>query len=102
VHFYACATLRMIKNTQGGIIARCPFCSKILSDQWLKRQGAAMMGKARGKAKARAKENAVRAARERWDNDPGREQHFRALAALAGVRQPKRKYKPLNSSLTNQ
>lgn len=45
-------------------MARCPFCKKILSDEWLKSQGASLMGKVGGKNKART--NAREAARARW------------------------------------
>lgn len=42
-------------------MARCPYCGKVLKDRWVKKQGAALMGKASGAAKARSKEIASRA-----------------------------------------
>jgi hypothetical protein len=48
-------------------MARCYHCGKILEDAWLKRQGAALMGKTSGQAKARSPELARKAALARWD-----------------------------------
>jgi hypothetical protein len=48
-------------------MAKCYHCGKILDDAWLKRQGAALMGKASGEAKARSPEMARKAALARWD-----------------------------------
>jgi hypothetical protein len=45
---------------------KCPFCKKILSDDWVKREGAALMGKASGQSKARSRAQAKAASRERW------------------------------------
>jgi hypothetical protein len=46
---------------------RCPFCDKILSDDFIKRGGAFLMGKAAtGKAKARSSDQARRAAMIGW------------------------------------
>jgi hypothetical protein len=51
-------------------MARCPHCHQILSDKWLKREGASLMGKARsGAAKARSKEKSTGAALLRWDQE---------------------------------
>jgi hypothetical protein len=51
-------------------MARCPHCHKILSDAWVKREGASLMGKARsGRAKARSHEQAAGAALLRWDQE---------------------------------
>lgn len=47
-------------------MAKCPHCHKVLSDAWVKRTGAALMGKAGGEAKARS--NAQAAANKRWEN----------------------------------
>jgi hypothetical protein len=43
---------------------RCPFCNGILSEDWLKKAAASLMGKAKGPTKARA--NAREAALARW------------------------------------
>jgi hypothetical protein len=48
-------------------MARCYHCGKVLDDAWLKRQGAALMGKTRGEAKARSPEVARKAALARWE-----------------------------------
>jgi hypothetical protein len=48
-------------------MARCYHCGKILDDAWVKREGAALMGKASGEAKARSPELARKAALARWD-----------------------------------
>ena len=48
-------------------MARCYHCGKILSDDWMKKQGASLMGKTGGEAKARA--NSREAARARWDRE---------------------------------
>jgi hypothetical protein len=45
-------------------MANCPFCNNPLSDDWLKRRAASLMGKAGGAAKARA--TARQAANARW------------------------------------
>jgi hypothetical protein len=45
-------------------MARCPFCKHILPDKWVRKQGAALMGKTGGEAKAR--NNARAAALARW------------------------------------
>jgi hypothetical protein len=51
-------------------MARCPHCHKILSDEWLKREGASLMGKTRtGAAKARSHKVASGAALLRWDQE---------------------------------
>jgi hypothetical protein len=51
-------------------MARCPHCHKILSDAFIKREGASLMGKARsGAAKARSHEQAAGAALLRWDQE---------------------------------
>jgi len=47
-------------------MSRCPYCDKILPDDWVKHNGAALMGKARGKRKARISQKASRAALTRW------------------------------------
>lgn len=46
-------------------MAKCPFCSKLLADEWLKREGASLMGKA-AKGKAKKRKTAAKAARLRW------------------------------------
>jgi hypothetical protein len=48
-------------------MARCYHCGKVLEDAWLKRQGAALMGKASGERKARSPELARKAALARWE-----------------------------------
>jgi hypothetical protein len=45
-------------------MSRCYHCGKILSDAWVKKQGAALMGKASGESKRRS--TASKAARQRW------------------------------------
>ncbi len=47
-------------------MSRCPFCNKILPDEWVKGQGAALMGKSGGPAKARRSEVASAAAQIGW------------------------------------
>ena len=47
-------------------MSRCPHCNEILSDDWVKRQGASLMGKKGGAVKARDYEQASNAARVRW------------------------------------
>jgi hypothetical protein len=51
------------------IMARCYHCGKVLEDDWLKRQGAALMGKTSGEKKARSSEQARQAALKRWEPD---------------------------------
>ena len=73
----------------------------MLSDKWLKHQGATMMGKAGGESKARSEVMASKAAKARWakhkpvkKEQPDREKAekaFATLRTLAGVKQPKRK-----------
>lgn len=46
-------------------MARCPFCHKILSDEWLKKEGASVMGRS-AKGKRKARDNAKEAAKSRW------------------------------------
>jgi hypothetical protein len=48
----------------------CPHCGEALSDDWIKRQGASLMGKSGGKSKARATERMQAAALKRWENTP--------------------------------
>jgi hypothetical protein len=48
-------------------MARCPFCNEILSDAWLKKMGATLMGKASGESKARSSEVTSAAASKRWN-----------------------------------
>lgn len=50
---------------QGEKMARCPFCNAILDDEWIKHQGASLMGKEGGKAKIRS--NAREASLTRWN-----------------------------------
>ena len=47
-------------------MARCPFCDHVLEDNWLKKMGATLMGKASGKSKARSREMTQAAANKRW------------------------------------
>jgi hypothetical protein len=47
-------------------MSRCYHCGKILSDEWIKREGARMMGKTSGESKARNREAASKAAKSRW------------------------------------
>ena len=70
-------------------MAKCPFCKKILPDDWVKREGAALMGRASGRSKARSRAQAKAASRERWDHE--REKTFGELRTLAGVPPPKKK-----------
>ena len=48
-------------------MARCPHCNKILEDAWLKKTGAALMGKASGESKSRGSEVTSAAAKKRWN-----------------------------------
>jgi hypothetical protein len=68
---------------------RCPFCKKILSDDWIKHEGAALMGKASGQSKARSRAQAKAASRIRWDQE--REKNFSELRTMAGIPPPKKK-----------
>jgi transposase-like protein len=45
-------------------MSKCPSCGKILPDEWIRRQGAALLGRKGGSAKART--NAREAANIRW------------------------------------
>jgi hypothetical protein len=45
---------------------RCYHCGEILSDEWLKKIGASLMGKKGGKAKSRGKGGARKAANALW------------------------------------
>jgi hypothetical protein len=45
-------------------MARCPHCNEVISDKWIRKNGASLMGKAGGRAKAR--NNASAAAKARW------------------------------------
>jgi hypothetical protein len=47
-------------------MARCPFCNEILSDAWVKKTGAALMGKEGGINKARSRTVASNAGKQRW------------------------------------
>jgi hypothetical protein len=47
-------------------MSRCPFCDTILPDAWVKKQGATLMGKASGQAKARSSAKARAAAEIGW------------------------------------
>jgi hypothetical protein len=47
-------------------MARCPFCNKVLRDDWVKREGASLMGKA-AKGKRKKRHNAAEAAAKRWE-----------------------------------
>jgi hypothetical protein len=51
-------------------MAKCPFGHRILSDAWVKKEGASLMGKS-AKGKAKRRKNAQEAARMRWDQKPG-------------------------------
>jgi len=46
-------------------MARCPKCNEVLPDEWVKKEGASLMGKA-AKGKSKRRRNAKAAARERW------------------------------------
>ena len=54
-------------------MARCPHCDEILSDEWLKKMGATIMGKASGESKARTKGAAKGAAKTRWKKERNKE-----------------------------
>jgi len=45
---------------------RCPHCHKVLSEGWLKKIGASLMGRSGGEAKARSEKVARAAAQARW------------------------------------
>jgi hypothetical protein len=67
-------------------MAKCPFCQQILSDDWVKKEGASLMGKS-AKGRSKRRKNASDAARQRWQNENA------APIALAVVPVPKRKKK---------
>ena len=46
---------------------RCPYCDHVLEDAWVKKMGAALMGKASGEAKSRGSAVARGAAKKRWE-----------------------------------
>lgn len=48
-------------------MSRCYHCGEILSDEWVRKQGASLMGKKGGQAKARSSEQARAANKVRWD-----------------------------------
>ena len=58
-------------------MATCPHCGHILSDDWLKRNAASLMGKSGGKSKAR--NNAKAAAQARWDKERADEKEIKNL-----------------------
>jgi hypothetical protein len=72
-------------------MAKCPFCSKVLSDDWVKKEGASLMGKS-AKGKAKRRKNASDAARQRWDKKL--EKQVFAGAASPPKPKPKKKKKP--------
>jgi hypothetical protein len=45
-------------------MSRCPSCGKVLPDEWIRSEGAALLGRKGGQNKART--NAREAARARW------------------------------------
>jgi hypothetical protein len=47
-------------------MARCYHCGAILSDDWIRKQGASLMGKKGGETKARTREQAKAAGKARW------------------------------------
>jgi hypothetical protein len=61
-------------------LARCPHCDKVLSDDWIRENGASLLGRAGGRAKARNAEQARAAAQARWTK-----------AKKAGKKRPYRK-----------
>jgi hypothetical protein len=69
-------------------MAKCPHCNKILSDEWVKKEGASLMGKS-AKGKSKRRKNAQEAARLRWDSEKAP-----PVTVTAVVNQPKKKKKP--------
>ena len=51
-------------------MSRCYHCGQILEDAWLIKEGASLLGRAGGRAKARTSEQARAAARARWGLTP--------------------------------
>jgi hypothetical protein len=47
-------------------MSKCYHCGKILSDAWMIKQGASLMGKSGGPLKARSRKQAQVAAKKRW------------------------------------
>jgi hypothetical protein len=47
-------------------VTRCPHCRHALDEDWLRKQGARLMGRKGGKRKARNSDQARKAANERW------------------------------------
>lgn len=47
-------------------MSKCYHCGKILSDDWIRKEGASLMGKKGGANKARSREQAQAAANARW------------------------------------
>jgi hypothetical protein len=57
-------------------MVQCYHCNKVLNDQWVKKQGASLMGKKGiGKSKARP-ETASMAGRKRWESAKREELYF--------------------------
>jgi hypothetical protein len=75
-------------------MAKCYHCGKVLNDAWLKRVGAALMGKTKGIAKARSSELARKAALKRWQPEepiPGAKKRSCPAPALSGKAKRKKK-----------
>jgi hypothetical protein len=70
-------------------MAKCPFCHRILSDAWVKKEGASLMGKS-AKGKAKRRKNASEAANTRW----GKKLEKQVFAGAASPPKPKKKKKP--------
>lgn len=48
-------------------MSKCYHCGKVLSDDWIRKQGASLLGKKGGTNKARSREQAQAASRARWE-----------------------------------
>jgi hypothetical protein len=64
-------------------MSRCPHCNKILKDNWVISQGAALMGK-KG-TKGRTPAQARKAARARWAKKDGKDGKAGSLTGKAAV-----------------
>lgn len=69
-------------------MARCYHCGKVLSDDWIRKQGASLLGRKGGLVKARTSEQAREASRVRWNKV---RKDTAAKLELAVVKKRKRK-----------
>jgi hypothetical protein len=74
-------------------MSKCPHCGKILSDNWVKHEGASLLGKSGKKRKARSTEVARDAALKRWENSGRPIEEQRVAARRAKQREYHRRWR---------